>query len=84
VLVPDRRGAYLQSRSLKRTVLVARAQTALYLEACPVGLLLRVRARFMKVLLEEHDSILRSYRAQKYGDGDGIAAKPGRERERRL
>jgi hypothetical protein len=38
----------------------------------------------MKVKLEEHDTILRSYRAQKYGDGDGIAAKPGRERERRL
>ena len=37
----------------------------------------RGRERFMRVLLEEHDAILRSYRAQKYGDGDGIEAKPG-------
>jgi len=31
----------------------------------------------MRVVLEEHDAMLRSYRAQKYGDGDGIEAKPG-------
>ena len=37
----------------------------------------QVRERFMKVLLEEHDAILRSYRAQKYGDGDGRETKPG-------
>ena len=37
----------------------------------------QVRERFMKVLLEEHDAILRSYRAQKYGDGDGIETNPG-------
>jgi len=32
----------------------------------------------MRVVLEEHDAMLRSYRAQKYGDGDGIEAKPGK------
>jgi len=37
----------------------------------------QVRETFMKVLLEEHDAILRSYRAQKYGDGDGRETKPG-------
>ena len=43
----------------------------------PKGKWTQVRERFMKVLLEEHDAILRSYRAQKYGDGDGIETKPG-------
>jgi hypothetical protein len=41
----------------------------------------QVRERFMRVLLDGHDAILRSYRAQKYGDGDGIEAKPGQRVE---
>jgi len=36
----------------------------------------QVRERFMKVLLEEHDAILRSYRSTGIS-GDGIETKPG-------
>ena len=56
---------------------VERWNKALETVGVPKGKWTQVRERFMKVLLEEHDDILRSYRAQKYGDGDGIETKPG-------
>ena len=37
----------------------------------------QVRTKFMRVLLEEHDNILRSYQAQKHGGGDGMGAIGG-------
>jgi predicted transcriptional regulator YdeE len=33
------------------------------------------RERFMKVLLDEHETILSSYQAQKYGGGEGSTGK---------
>ena len=41
----------------------------------------QVRTKFMRVLLEEHDNILRSYQAQKHGSGDGMGAIAGRAKE---
>ena len=32
----------------------------------------QVRTKFMRVLLEEHDNILKSYQAQKHGSGNGM------------
>ena len=37
----------------------------------------QVRTKFMRVLLVEHDNILRSYQAQKHGSGDGMGAMAG-------
>ena len=37
----------------------------------------QVRTKFTRVLLEEHDNILRSYQAQKHRSGDGMAAIAG-------
>ena len=32
----------------------------------------RTRERFMRVLLDEHETILSNYQAQKYGGGEGV------------
>ena len=37
----------------------------------------QVRTKFMRVLLEEHDNILRSYQAQKHGSGNGLGVIAG-------
>ena len=37
----------------------------------------QVRTKFMRVLLLEHDNILRSYQAQKHGSGNGMGAIAG-------
>ena len=34
-----------------------------------------MRERFIKVLLVEHETILSSYRAQKYGGGEGLTGE---------
>ena len=39
----------------------------------------QVRTKFMRVLLEEHDNILRSYQAQKHGSGDGMGSIAGQK-----
>ena len=78
--VAQRRGWTVQQVNFvagTTSVNVERWNQALETVGVPKGKWTQVRERFMKVLLEEHDAILRSYRAQKYGDGDGIETKPG-------
>jgi len=51
---------------------VERFEKALETLGVPKQQWAQVRTKFMRVLLEEHDNILRSYQAQKHGSGDGM------------
>ena len=59
------------------SVNVERFEKALETLGVPKQKWAQVRTKFMRVLLEEHDNILRSYQAQKHGGGDGMGAIVG-------
>ena len=59
------------------SVNVERFEKALETLGVPKQKWAQVRTKFMRVLLEEHDNILRSYQAQKHGSGDGMGAIAG-------
>ena len=63
------------------SVNVERFEKALETLGVPKQKWAQVRTKFMRVLLEEHDNILRSYQAQKHGSGDGMGAIAGQRME---